>query len=160
MALLLLVAYTGLRSGRRFRRLFGQRPAPRDPEHDGDVMTAQPHGAGDATERSEPKKQPRRSHRRELTWGAVAAAGLALLFLVHLQLRIAGPFTVLPEENADVRAGVDGIVEEIRVHEGDQVKAGDVIARLADKDLRAGLLQTEAQVREARANLRRLQAGT
>src|SRR5438128_3961330 len=45
MALLLLVAYTGLRSGRRFRRLFGQRPARSDPDDDGDVMTAQPHGA-------------------------------------------------------------------------------------------------------------------
>ena len=160
MALLLLVAYTGLRSGRRFRRLFGQRPARSDPDDDGDVITTPPRGAGDATHRPEPKKTPRRPRRRELTWGALAAAGLAILFLVHLQLRIAGPFTVLPEENADVRAAVEGIVEEIRVHEGDQVKAGDVIARLADKDLRAGLLQTEAQVREARANLRRLQAGT
>src|SRR6266699_3311197 len=160
MALLLLVAYTGLRSGRRFRRLFGQRPARSDPDDDGDVITAPPHGAGDATQRPEPKKTPRRPRRRELTWGALAAAGLAILFLVHLQLRIAGPFTVLPEENADVRAAVEGIVEEIRVQEGDQVKAGDVIARLADKDLRAGLLQTEAQVREARASLRRLQAGT
>ena len=88
------------------------------------------------------------------------AAGLAVLFLVHLQLRVAGPFTVLPEENADVRSEVEGIVEEIRVREGDQVKAGAVIARLADKDLRAELLETEAQVREARANLRKLQAGT
>jgi len=160
MALLLLVAYTGLRSGRRFRRLFGQRPARSDPDDDGDVITTPPRGAGDATHRPELKKTPRRPRRRELTWGALAAAGLAILFLVHLQLRIAGPFTVLPEENADVRAAVEGIVEEIRVQEGDQVKAGDVIARLADKDLRAGLLQTEAQVREARANLRRLQAGT
>src|SRR5437016_13884264 len=95
MALLLLVAYTGLRSGRRFRRLFGQRPARSDPDDDGDVITAQPPGAGDATERPEPKKQPRRSHRRELTWGAVAAAGLALRFLFHLNLRILGSFTEL-----------------------------------------------------------------
>jgi len=41
-----------------------------------------------------------------------------------------------------VRAAVEGIVEEIRVQEGDQVKAGDVIARLADKDIRAELLKT------------------
>ncbi len=46
------------------------------------------------------------------------------------------------------------------MQEGDQVKAGDVIARLADKDVRAELLQTAAQVREAQANVRRLQAGT
>jgi len=160
MALLGLVAYTGLRSGRRFRRLFGQRSGRVDPDDDGDVITAQPEGDTGASDAPERKKKSRRSHRREITWGAVLAAALGVLFFVHLQLRIAGPFTVLPEENADVRAGVDGIVEEVRVQEGDQVKAGDVIARLADKDVRAELLQTAAQVREAQANVRRLQAGT
>src|SRR5206468_3193858 len=115
---------------------------------------------GDATDTPEAKQKPRRSRRREITWAGLAAAALAVLFLVHLQLRIAGPFTVLPEENADVRAAVEGIIEEIRVQEGDQVKAGDVIARLADQDVRAELLKTQAQVREARANLRKLQIGT
>ena len=160
MALLLLVTYTGLRSGRRFRRLFGQRSGRADADDDGDVITAQPEGDAGASDAPEPKKKSRRSHRREITWGAVLAAAVGVLFFVHLQLRIAGPFTVLPEENADVRAGVEGIVEEVRVQEGDEVKAGDVIARLADKDLRAELLKTEAQVREAKANLRKLQAGT
>jgi len=160
LALLMLVTYTGLRSGRRFRRLFGQRSGRADADDDGDVITARPEGDAGASDAPEPKKKSRRSHRREITWGAVLAAALGVLFFVHLQLRIAGPFTVLPEENADVRAGVEGIVEEVRVQEGDQVKAGDVIARLADKDLRAELLKTEAQVREAKANLRKLQAGT
>lgn len=161
MALLLLVTYTGLRSGRRFRRLFGQRSGRADPDDDGDVMTAQSEGTADATDTPEPRKRKaRRSHRRVMKWAALAAVALAILFLVHLPLRIAGPFTVLPEENADVRAAVEGIVEQLRVKEGDQVKAGDVIARLADKDVRAELLKTEAQVREAQANLRKLQAGT
>jgi len=160
MALLLLVTYSGLRSGRRFRRLFGQRSGRPDVDDDGDVIAAQPEGAADPTATPEPRKKRRRSRRREITWGALAAAALGVLFLVHLQLRIAGPFTVLPEENADVRAAVEGIVEEMRVQEGDQVKAGDVIARLADKDVRAELLKTQAQVREARANLRKLQVGT
>ncbi len=159
MALLMLVTYTGLRSGRRFRRLFGQRSGRPDPDDDGDVITAGPEGDA-ASSSPEPKKKRRRSHRREITWGALVVAAVAGLFFIHLQLRIAGPFTVLPQENADVRAGVEGIIEQIRVQEGDQVKAGDVIARLSDKDLRAELLQTAAQVREARANLRRLQAGT
>ena len=163
MALLLLVSYTGLRSGRRFRRLFGQRSGRVDPDDDGDVLTGQTDGDSDVhgkPEAAERKKKTRRLTRREITWGAIAAAALAILFLVHLQLRIAGPFTVLPEENADVRAAVEGIIEEIRVHEGDQVNAGDVIARLADKDIRAEVLKTQAQVREARANLRKLQVGT
>jgi len=163
MALLLLVSYSGLRSGRRFRRLFGQRSARPDVDDDGDVLSTQTDGASDEPEKpgaAERKKKRHRSRRREITWGGIAAATLAILFLVHLQLRIAGPFTVLPEENADVRAAVEGIVQEIRVHEGDRVKAGDVIARLADKDLRAELLKTEAQVREAAANFRKLRAGT
>jgi putative peptide zinc metalloprotease protein len=163
MALLLLVSYTGLRSGRRFRRLFGGRSARPDVDDDGDVVTAQPDRDSDVRgtpEAAERKKKPRRSRRREITWSAIAAAALAILFLVHVQLRIAGPFTVLPEENADVRAAVEGIVQEIRVQEGDRVKAGDVIARLADKDLRAELLKTQAQVREAAANFRKLRAGT
>ena len=160
LALLALMSYTGLRSGRRFRRLFGQRSARTDLDDDGDVISTQTEHADEPAERSEPRKKRPRSRRREITWGALAAAALAILFLVHLPLRIAGPFTVLPEENADVRAAVEGIVEEIRVHEGDQVKAGDVIARLADKDARAELLKTQAQVREGLANLRKLQAGT
>jgi multidrug resistance efflux pump len=166
LALLGLTTYAGLRSGRRFRRLFGQRSHGSDPDDDGDVMTAGPEteAAAPAPARAASTPHKSRSKRRRLrgrhlVWGGVAAAAAAGLFLVHMNLRIAGPFTVLPEENADVRTEVDGIVEEIRVQEGDHVTAGAVIARLADKDLRAQLLMTEAQVREARANLRRLQAG-
>ena len=160
LALLSLVSYTGLRSGRRFRRLFGQRSSRVDPDDDGDVLTAGPDGAPEEAEPQARKRKRVRSWSREIRWAGVAAAALAVLFFVHLQLRIAGPFTVLPEENADVRAAVEGIIEEIRVHEGDQVNAGDVIARLADKDVRAEVLKTQAQVREARANLRKLQVGT
>jgi len=162
MALLLLVSYTGLRSGRRFRRLF-RRPVRRpDVDDDGDVVTAQADGDADGPgkpEAVERKQKPRRSRRREITWSAIAAAALAILFLVHAQLRIAGPFTVLPEENA-TSGGRRSIVQEIPVQEGDRVNAGDVIARLADKDLRAELLKTQAQVREAAANFRKLRAGT
>ena len=160
LALLSLVSYTGLRSGRRFRRLFGQRSSRVDPDDDGDVLTAGPDSAPEEAEPQARKRKRVRSWSREIRWAGVAAAALAVLFFVHLQLRIAGPFTVLPEENADVRAAVEGIIEEIRVHEGDQVNAGDVIARLADKDVRAEVLKTQAQVREARANLRKLQVGT
>jgi multidrug resistance efflux pump len=81
------------------------------------------------------------------------------MFVGRLQLRIAGPFTVLPKQNADVRSAVVGIIEEIYVNEGDEVKAGDLIARLSDFDLRADLLKTEAQVNQTRANLKLLETG-
>jgi multidrug resistance efflux pump len=261
MALLFLVCYATLRSGRRFRRLFGQKSSRLDPDDDGDIITSEPESAPEwraresrppesrrpesrppesrppeapppetrppaarapeahppeahrpesrAPESPPPETRPpaarapeahppephrpeprapeshrpaspprassdkhssssrkhssekaRPSRKRALVWTLGATAAAAVLFLVHLQLRIAGPFIVLPDENADVRAAVEGIVEEIRVHEGDHVETGAVIARLADKDFRAELLKTEAQVREARANLRKLQTGT
>ncbi len=61
--------------------------------------------------------------------------------------------------NADVRAEVEGIVEEVFVKEGDGVHPGDLIARLSDRDNLAELRKTEASIEESRAKLRRLEAG-
>jgi multidrug resistance efflux pump len=88
----------------------------------------------------------------------VAAAALALLCL-HPELRIKGPFDVLPVHNADARASVEGIIEEICVDEGRTVHQGDLIARLSDRDTRAELLKTEAAIEEAQAKLKLLVAG-
>jgi multidrug resistance efflux pump len=107
----------------------------------------------------QPKPAPRPGRKRRLAWAALAVAGLGLLAFGRQDLRVGGPFAVLPEENADIRTAVEGIVEEVLVDEGQEVHAGDVIARVSDRDLRAQLLQTEAQVREARANLAKLRAG-
>ncbi len=70
-----------------------------------------------------------------------------------------GPGGSGPRQNADVRAAVEAIVEDVLVDEGDSVSAGDVIARLSDTDVRAALGKTEADVKQARAALRKLQAG-
>ncbi|HZN04689.1 MAG TPA: efflux RND transporter periplasmic adaptor subunit, partial [Candidatus Polarisedimenticolia bacterium] len=83
----------------------------------------------------------------------------AVLFMTRLELRIAGPFNVLPEENADVRSPLEQIIEEIYVDEGQIVKAGDRIARLDDRPLRAELARTDAAIEEGRAILRKLQVG-
>jgi multidrug resistance efflux pump len=66
---------------------------------------------------------------------------------------------VLPIHNADVRAEVGGAVEAIYADEGDWVRAGDVIARLSDRDNRAALLKTEADIDQMQAQLRLLQSG-
>jgi putative peptide zinc metalloprotease protein len=89
--------------------------------------------------------------------GAVVLA--AVLLTVHLELRVAGPFNVLPQENADVRAPLEQIVEEIYVDEGQRVRAGDRIARLDSRPLNAELAGTQASIQEARAILRKLEAG-
>ena len=90
----------------------------------------------------------------------LAAALLCALFVVHVPLRVAGGFELLPARNADVPATIDGVVERVYVEEGQSVRAGDTLARLADHDHRARLRALEADVAEREAELRLLKAGT
>lgn len=88
------------------------------------------------------------------------AAVLAILFLGRMELKVGGEFKVLPVRNADVRAEVEGIIAEINADEGDRVNKGDLIARLSERDYRAELRKTEAEIDEKRAKLKMLKAGT
>ena len=101
--------------------------------------------------------------KRLLKWslrlGVLLGAG-AILWFVRADLRLAGPFTVLPIHNADVRAEVEGILSEIHVDEGDAVERGDLIASLSDRDIRAELRKMEAEIVEKLARLNLLKAGT
>src|SRR5437773_7375689 len=76
-----------------------------------------------------------------------------------MELKATGEFKVLPSRNADVRAEVTGIIEKISVDEWRAVRAGDLIARLFDRDYSADLRQTEGQIAEKTARLRMLKAG-
>ena len=108
-----------------------------------------------------PKKRKERARAVKRLLGLAVLGGatsLALLYL-HPELRIKGPFDVLPIHNADVRAGVEGLIEEICVDEGQTIHQGDLIARLFDRDARAELQKTQAAIEEAQAKLRLLVAG-
>ncbi len=91
--------------------------------------------------------------------GVGCAALLALLFFCRMELKVAGPFTVLPLHNADVRATVEGIIAEIHADEGDFVELGAPIARLSDRDYSAELRKTGAEIEAKQAQLRLLKAG-
>ena len=96
-------------------------------------------------------------------WGlrlAVLVGAAAAVYFIRTDLRIAGAFYVLPVHNCDVRAEVEGIIQHIYVDEGQTVKKGDLIAQLSDRDWRAELAKTGAQIRETEARLRLLQAGS
>jgi putative peptide zinc metalloprotease protein len=84
---------------------------------------------------------------------------LAVLFLVPWELTVSGEFSVAPRHNADVRAEVVGIIAEVYVDEGQRVAAGELVARLADRDYRAELRVVEAQIDETRARLKMLRTG-
>jgi putative peptide zinc metalloprotease protein len=100
--------------------------------------------------------------RRAIRWivrlGVVGGAAAAL-FLVHADLRVSGPFTVLPVRNADVRAEVEGILESIYVDEGDTVKQGAPIATLSHRENRSELRKINADLDEKQARLKLLRAG-
>jgi multidrug resistance efflux pump len=90
---------------------------------------------------------------------ALLALAAAALFLGRMDLRVSGEFTILPVQNADIRAEVEGIVEQVYVEEGAKVNPGDPIALLSDRDYRAELRMLEAQIEEKQARLRMLMAG-
>jgi multidrug resistance efflux pump len=105
-----------------------------------------------------PKALTAWANRRKRSLLALALA-LAVAFLVRLPLTVSGEFTVSPTRNADVRAQVEGLLEEVYVDEGDLVKAGEPIARLSNRDAAAELGRLEAAIDETRAGLRKLEAG-
>src|SRR5207249_1685656 len=91
--------------------------------------------------------------------GLGLAALLAVLFLWRLELKVSGPFTVLPLHNADVRATVEGIIEEIYADEGDWVEQTAPVARLSDRDYGAELRNIRAEIGAKQAQLNLLMAG-
>ncbi len=166
VSVLLACAFVGAKMNRWIRRLFRPRSAssgseesrrdrsPREVSHrEPPATSASPR---DVAHRDAPAW---RTAPRWLWYGIAAAAMVAILFTTRLELRIAGPFNVLPQENADVRAPLEQIIEEIYVEEGQIVKPGDPIARLDDRPLHADLATTAAAIEEAQANLRKLKVG-
>src|SRR5262249_28408511 len=99
--------------------------------------------------------------RRGRTVGWVVALGslVAGLFLLRIEDRAGGAFQVRPVTRAGLRAPVAGFLREVCCDEGDRVSPGSPVARLEVPDLASRLAQKQAEVREAQARLRLLEAG-
>jgi putative peptide zinc metalloprotease protein len=106
-----------------------------------------------------PGKSRRRSWKRPICWIVILGTIPVILYFGKMEHRITGQFNVLPIRSADVRADIEGIIETITVNEGDQVREGDLIARISDKDLRPELAQTVALIEQTQAKLRMQEAG-
>lgn len=66
---------------------------------------------------------------------------------------ISGIGTVLSLHSVVVRPQIDGVLTELLVKEGQWVKAGDLMARIDDRAIRASLDQAKAQLGQAQAQL-------
>lgn len=159
-ALALLGVAVGLKVQRRFRRLFGGRPDPadNDPEDPPDVVaTIGSEGVTPAEPAPPPPRDPMVTRKR--LWMLAGVATVLYVGFGKAQLRIGGPFTLVPARTSEVRTQIAGVVDRILVDEGEQLRAGTPIARLSTRDLGVELAKTDAQLLQARANLAKLRAG-
>jgi multidrug efflux pump subunit AcrA (membrane-fusion protein) len=81
------------------------------------------------------------------------------LSVVTIPDRAGGPFQFRPASRTEVRAPVAGFVREFHADEGSAVQAGDVLVVLEVPGLTSRVDQKQAEVREARARLKLLEAG-
>src|SRR3954466_1180882 len=93
-----------------------------------------------------------------LVFAAIAAlVGWAHYSIIDESTRASG--TVIASSRVQVIQSVDGgVLQQLRVHEGDRVRKGDVLAVFDETRTRASLQETEAKRASQRATLTRLQA--
>jgi RND family efflux transporter MFP subunit len=92
--------------------------------------------------------------RQGLMIAIAAAVGLFLIFC-PLPMRVSGSASVASARTAQVQAGVDGVVKNVYIHEGDRVRQGGVLAELEDWNYRADVAAAEAKYSEAMATMNR-----
>jgi len=92
-----------------------------------------------------------------ITWTLIVIA--TIICLLPYPYQPSGEFVVLPDSRADVHAQVAGEVRQVFVHEGDLVKAGAVLAQLADEDEKAQLAGAQATLVKLQSTLAIGQAG-
>ena len=90
-------------------------------------------------------------------WSLIALAVAVGLFLIFcpLPMRVSGNASVASARTAKVQAGVDGVVKNVYIHEGDRVWQGAVLAELEDWNYRADVAAAEAKYSEAMATMNR-----
>src|SRR6202167_754299 len=86
--------------------------------------------------------------RRALMVAAVAAV-LIFLAAVPLPLRVDGDAVVAPLHSAQIQPEVEGVVSKVYVREGEHVAQGQVIAELADWEVRSVLAQAQSKYQMA-----------
>jgi GAF domain-containing protein len=90
-------------------------------------------------------------------WSMIALAIAAVLFLIFcpLPMRVIGDATVTSARTSQIEAGVDGVVKDVYVKEGDHVRQGAALAELEDWNYRADVATSQAKYQEALATMNR-----
>jgi HlyD family secretion protein len=96
-------------------------------------------------------------------WRALAAPAaplaMAPVMRADLAVNVESSGTVKPAQSIELPFQADGQVRDVLVRLGDQVRAGQPLARLDDHDLRLQVQQAEADLKTAQARLEAAQHG-
>jgi len=92
-----------------------------------------------------------RMTRKQQAW----ALGLILLFLLPpFSSKVTSDLVLEPAKDARVRALVDGRIQKVFVHQGDPVKAGQLLAVLENPEINADVQSLQQKLAMASSNLR------
>jgi len=100
-----------------------------------------------------------RRHLRTFVWTCSLAGLVGVSCLIPWTDRAAGDFEVRARTHVDLRAPVAGFLCSVAYDEGQAVSEGCEVARLEIPDLASRIARKEAELHEAEAGLRLLQAG-
>jgi len=135
----------------------GPRPAPGAHSSDGSTGARATRESGHPGGAARPRSLMKATLRYALRLGLPAIL-LGVMFIPY-PYQTGGPFRFLPTKRAEVRSEVEGLVEAILVREGDWVKAGQPLARIAGRTHEKNLKATLARLEETKAQLDLLLAG-
>ncbi|NJK92359.1 MAG: hypothetical protein HC904_11290 [Blastochloris sp.] len=110
------------------------------------LWVVMPVGKGLGYLMNSPKLFRRRSRAMAMT-GAVVAVFLGLIMLLPLPRSFKASGVLLAAERDDVFGGVDGYVVEMVAASGTEVKKGQVLLRLSNREIGERVLEREAEIR-------------
>ncbi len=139
-------------------------PGPQDRRSDPAAVPASQEDEGSKTEDDsgkEARRSPTRRHPIGAVLGAIllaAATGGGYVYWDHAGHFEATDDAFIQARQFAVAPKVSGYIIAVRVTDNQHVAAGDVIARIDDRDYRVALAQAEAQVGAAKANVENIAA--
>ena len=90
----------------------------------------------------------------------VAAAAIAVVLVSPFASKVSSEFILEPASNTQVRALVSGRVREVKIHPGDAVRAGDVLAELTNPEITARATVAAGELGLNESDLRTAQASS
>jgi multidrug resistance efflux pump len=126
-------------------------------------------GGSDAYEQAElavqaaPDAVARRRNQRVKTLLKVAAVPLVLAvvgMVIWRPITVTYPCQIEPLKKMAVRVPMDGVILEVKVDEGQEVKEGDVLIIINDAELKLTVAKQQAELERVTAELEELKKGT